>query len=102
MDAPWHANGAGCRKEEFVILSSVQCQVEADLAFRFATLSPWNPLRIDLRSDAAFFANVGQIGREAVADIDHRAGKLFFPQNAPNFNPWLGEKVSAILLRIQL
>src|SRR5579872_132767 len=105
----WHSRNAGrnalarrCGEKEFVILASVQGQLEIDFVRRFADGRPRNGGCVNLRSDAAFFADVIEIGGEPVACVNHRGGQSTFAQDATEFEARLGKKVPWILWRPQL
>lgn len=59
-----------CEKQ-FVILASVQGEFQSNFLSWLADPSAWNPRSVNLCAHTAFLANVRQICREPIADIDH-------------------------------
>ena len=62
-------------EKQFVVFSAVQRKLQIDFARGLAHAGARDGLRLQLGTHAAFLADMGQIGREAVAGIDHRGGQ---------------------------
>src|SRR5205807_4577233 len=60
------------RKQKFVVLSAMERKGKANASPRAAVPGDRNGFLVDFRPHARFFANVHQVRREPVADIDHR------------------------------
>ena len=50
----------------------------------------------DFPTDFTFFADVGEVGGESVAGVDHRAGKTFLAQDASEFEARFGIEVTRV------
>ena len=53
-----------------------------------------NLCRIDERADFAFSAEMIEIRRQAVADVDHRRRQLLFTKQQTPADAWLGLKLT--------
>ena len=60
------------REEKFVVLSAVQGELPIDLPRRFPHFGARNKFQLDFHPSGALFADVCQIGGEAIAGVDHR------------------------------
>ena len=65
-----NALGGRNGEQKFVIFAAVQGQVEINLARGLAHAGAGNECGFDFRSHAAFFADVGQVGGKAVAEVN--------------------------------
>ncbi len=81
-----NALSAGRGEEQFVVFSAMESEFEINFAGWPSYRGSGDGFGYYLRSDSTFFANVGEIGGEAVAGIDHGRGKTFFEQNAAKFD----------------
>lgn len=61
--------------------------------------SPRNGRLQNFGTHSGFFADVGDIGREAVAEVDHRRGNPLLAQKAADSNPWNRIEMSRKILR---
>ena len=88
-----HWLAAWCGEEQLVVIPAVQRELKVDLVSRTSDAGARNCLRLNLRANSTFIADMGEIGGEAVADVNHRGNQTFFPQNASNCNPRHGMEV---------
>jgi len=73
-------------EEQLVVVASVQCGLKIDFAGRLVDLRQRNGVRRDLRANSALVTDVSEVGREAVAEIDHGRSEISFTQNPANFD----------------
>src|SRR5580704_12405488 len=69
-------------EQQFVVLSPMQSQLEVDLAPLLRYGGPWNGFGLKFGTHATLFADMSEVGRKPVADVDHRRGQVFLPQDA--------------------
>jgi len=85
-DSGRDALGFGSGEEQLVVVAAVQCGLKTDLAGGLVDLRKRNGIRRNLRANSAFVADVPEIGREAIAQIDHGGSEISFTQNPANFD----------------
>jgi|SRR5579863_1089870 len=78
--------GFGSGEEQLVVVASVQCGLKIDFAGGLVDLGKRNGIRRNLGANSALVTDVPEVGREAVAEIDHRCGETLFTQELTNFN----------------
>jgi hypothetical protein len=85
-----------CRREEqFVVVSSVQRDIERDsLYFPAACPGAGDRLDTNFGSYPALLADMFEVGGKPVADVDHGRRNLVLAQPLANKNPRLGAKMS--------
>src|SRR5579872_3620079 len=88
-------------KKQFVVFAAVECQLEIYFVRRFTDGRLGYGFRQQLRSHAAFFADVGEVGGEAVAGVDHGRGESVLTEDAAEFHTRLGKEMSWIAARVQ-
>jgi hypothetical protein len=75
-DAAREASGGGRGEEEFVVFASVECGVKSLIGGEAAgERMERDRGGVDLGSEARRFAEVGEVGGEAVADVDGGGGE---------------------------
>ena len=74
-------------EEQFVIFSAMEGQVEIDFTHWSSHVSPGNERCVEHGSYATLFANVRQIGRQAITRIDHGGRQVFLAERARKFDP---------------
>src|SRR5580658_10560428 len=93
-------------EQEFVVLTAMQGQIEVDFARGLADAGARDEGGVEFRSHAAFFAQMRQVGGEAVAGVDHGRSQPFLEEHAPDCDSRFGIEVAGIsplkVLRIQL
>jgi len=60
-----------CGEKQFVVVAAVQGEVQFNFAGGLPDAGTGYDWGVNLRAHAALFANVAEIGGEAVAEIDH-------------------------------
>src|SRR5262249_37785145 len=90
---------AGRGEKQFIVVTAMKGGSQVNLARRSANDRPWNGCRLHFGADAAFFANVGEIGGEAIAHIDHCRGQPTFHEEATNLNARAGGEMSLEVMR---
>src|ERR1700723_3698357 len=81
-------------EKEFVVLSAVEREFHLNFPQWPANSGQRDRLCLQFCPYLAFFADVGEIGGEAVAGIDHRRSEPFLPQNAGQAYSRIGEKMA--------
>ena len=84
-------------EQQFVVFASVERQIERICWTRPAAgwkLRPRNQVSPDAGADAARFAEVGEVRREPVADVDERGGQALAREVAAQSATRFGIKVS--------
>src|ERR1700739_4731550 len=76
----WHVLGTGRREQQFVIFTTMQGQLQIEFPLWPAHPGAGNEFGIYLCPHAALFAEVREVGREAVAGVDHCSGQAFLPK----------------------
>jgi hypothetical protein len=85
VDRARNASFTHCREQEFVIFAAMQ-----SLNLRRAAS---DRQIVDLRSDSGFFAQMGEIGGEAIAQVDGRGCSAMFLQPQALSEAWLRVEV---------
>src|SRR5271169_5139195 len=93
---------AGRGKQQFVVFAAVEGELEINLPRWPAYTGPWDGFLLHLRTDAAFFADVGQDGRQPVAGVDHGGSQTLLAQNAAQLDSRLGKEMPRVFPGIQL
>ena len=86
-DSGRDALGFGSGEEQLVVVAAVQCGLKTDLAGGLVDLRKRNGIRRNLGANSALVTDVPEVGREAIAEIDHGCGETPFTQELTNFNP---------------
>ena len=81
------ALGFGSGEEQLVVIAAVQCGLKIDFAGGFVDLRKRNGIRRNLGANSALVTDVPEVGRDAIAEIDHGCGETPFTQELTNFNP---------------
>lgn len=93
--------GGQC-EEKFVVFAAIEGYAKINRSRLSPNPRARNGVGRDFCTHSRFFADVGEIGGEAVAQIDHRRGEMFFAQNPAHGNSWNGREVSWKVLRTRL
>src|SRR5437588_12645282 len=80
----------------------MQGQLQMDLSGGLAYGCAGDEFCLDLRADSTLFAKMREVGREAVAGVDHRRRQIPLAEDAAQLDSRLRQKVLGILARIQL
>ena len=86
----------GRGEEKLVIFAAVECEFERNFAARPADASTGNPFGHDFRADSALLADVGKVGGEPVAGVNHGAHEALFAESAAEGDARLGIEVARI------
>ena len=70
-DSGRDALATGRREKQFVVIAAVQGELQIDFVGWFADAGAGDGRGLDLRANSTLFADVREIGGEAVAEIDH-------------------------------
>jgi len=90
--------GRSC-EEKLVVIAAMQSEVESGSSI-FVRVRPDGQGRAeDFRSDSGLIANVPEIGREAITQVDHGGGQLLLAQGPANFDARLRKEVTWVILR---
>ncbi len=79
----------------------MQGEFQIDFAGWFPDDGARDSCSLHLRADAALFANMGEIGGEAVAEVDHRRGQTFLQKEPAYFDARSGMEVAGEVGRSQ-
>jgi hypothetical protein len=90
-----------CGEKQFVVVAAMQRELQLDIAGWFPDAGPGDGRGVDLRADAALFADVPEIRGQAVAEIDHGRGESFFKQEPAYFDAGGGVEVAGKIGRSQ-
>ena len=101
-NAGWDTLAAGRSEQQFVVFPTVERKLELDCPRRLTHPGERDRFCLQLGSHATFFADVGKIGREAVAGVDHRGSETLLAQVVPQFDSRLGEEMPGVFSGIQL
>src|SRR4051794_18142582 len=93
-----HSASRWSGEQQFVVVAAVKSKFQTHRLTMFADNRAWNRLFPNLSSHATLFADVIQISRETVADIDHGRDEVFFSQKSSLRNSWLGKEMFSKLL----
>ena len=100
-DSAGETFATACGEKQFVVVAAMQRELQLDFAGRFPDVGAGDRWGVDLRADAALFADVPEIRGEAVAEIDHGRGETFFQQEAAYFDSRGGVEVAWEIRRPQ-
>ena len=94
---------AGPRGEkEFVVFASVEGLVEVDFVCGLADAGAGNENGFEFGADVTCLADVGEVGGEAVAGVDHGGGEALLAEDAAEFEARIGEEVARIVTGLWL
>ncbi len=68
------------REKQFVVVTAMQGKLQVDFVSWLPDAGARYSRGLDLRANTTLFANMPEVGGEAVAEIDHGRGKTFFQQ----------------------
>ena len=80
-------------EKQFVVITAMQSKLQIDFAGQLPYGGTGYGRGLDLRANAAFFADMPEVRGEAVAEIDHGRGKTFFQQKLANLDSRHGMEV---------
>jgi len=82
------------REKQFVVVPAMQGKLQIDLVSWLPDAGARYSRGLDLRANTALFADMPEVGGEAVAEIDHGRGKTFFEQKLANLDSGDGIEVT--------
>lgn len=80
-------------EEKFVILAAMQSGLKIDFVSRSADRGERYGVGPNFRAHSALFTNMGEVGGEAIADIDHGRGQPPLAQELSDGHAWLRLKM---------
>jgi len=81
------------REKQFVVVTAMQGKLQVDFVNWLADAGARYSRSLDLRANTTLFADMPEVGGEAVAEIDHGRGKTFFQQKLANLDSRHGMEV---------
>ncbi len=92
-DVGRHSPAAGSSEEQFVVVAAVQGGLKVNFAARFSDVGEGDGVRANFSAHTAFFADVAEVGGEAVAEVDHGGSQVLLAQELSDGDSGLGVKV---------
>jgi len=80
-------------EEQFVVVAAVQGGLKVNFAARFSDVGEGYGVRANFSAHTAFFADVAEVGGEAVAEVDHGGSQVLLEQELTDGDSGLGVKV---------
>jgi hypothetical protein len=81
------------REKQFVVVTAMQGKLQIDFVNWLPDAGAGDARSLDLRANTTLFADMPEVGGEAVAEIDHGRGKTFFQQKLANLDSRHGMEV---------
>ena len=95
-----HVSSRASREQQLVVFAAVHGIFQRDERTLTADPSARDGRSRNFAADSGFFADVGEIAREAVAEVYHRRGDPLLPQKAADCNPWNRREVAREIARL--
>lgn len=80
-------------EKQFVVITAMQGKLQIDFVSWLPDAGTRYGRGLNLRANTTFFADMPEVGGEAVAEIDHGRGKTFFQQKLANLDSRHGMEV---------